>query len=196
VAGLSFLYLNSRPCSKSNWWPKAAQGATNRLEQSIKYHSIWKGLPWWDPFCRMVSWYIQAQQHSGKHICCYLWTLFSWTILMLPEMTTRVSSVYFWLFQSSLGSLRTDHGHDAPLGSCLNSRQMIPKDRKPLCSTMSFLSPWGVREAHSLGGLITDILGPDSLQQTITFKEPICLSNGNVEGNDKLCSWYASQSTK
>jgi hypothetical protein len=54
----------------------------------------------------------------------------------------------------------------------------------------------GVREAHSLGGLITDVLGPDGLQQTITFKVPICLANDNVEGNDKLCVQYASHSTK
>jgi hypothetical protein len=53
----------------------------------------------------------------------------------------------------------------------------------------------GVREAHSLGGLITDVLGPDGLQQTLTFKVPICLANGDVEGNDKLCSPYASHST-
>jgi hypothetical protein len=54
----------------------------------------------------------------------------------------------------------------------------------------------GVREAHSLGGLITDLLGPDGLQQTLTFKVPICLANGDVEGNDKLCGRYASHSTK
>jgi hypothetical protein len=55
---------------------------------------------------------------------------------------------------------------------------------------------WGVRAAHSLGGLITDVLGPDGLQRTLTFKVPICLANGNVEGNDKLCGRYASHSTK
>jgi hypothetical protein len=66
---------------------------------------------------------------------------FSWTVLMLPEMTARVSSVYFSLFQSSLRSSGTDHGHGAPLGSCLNLRQMIPKDRMPLHHvTVSFLS--------------------------------------------------------
>jgi hypothetical protein len=54
----------------------------------------------------------------------------------------------------------------------------------------------GVREAHSLGGLITDVVGPDGLQWTLTFKLPICLANGDVEGNDKLCSRYASHSTK
>ncbi len=54
----------------------------------------------------------------------------------------------------------------------------------------------GVWEAHSLGGLITDVLGPDDLQWTITFKVPICLANGDVEGNNKLCGQYASQSTK
>jgi hypothetical protein len=53
-----------------------------------------------------------------------------------------------------------------------------------------------VQEAHSLGGLITDVLGPDGLQQTPTFKVPICLANGDVEGNDKLCGQYASHSTK
>jgi hypothetical protein len=40
------------------------------------------------------------------------------------------------------------------------------------------------------------VLGPDGLQQTPTFKVPICFANGNVEGNDKLCSLYASHSTK
>jgi hypothetical protein len=55
---------------------------------------------------------------------------------------------------------------------------------------------WGVQEAHSLGGLITDVLGPDGLQQTLTFKVPICLANGAVEGNNELCSRYASHSTK
>jgi hypothetical protein len=54
----------------------------------------------------------------------------------------------------------------------------------------------GVWEVHSLGGLITDVLGPDGLQWTLTFKVPICLANGDVEGNDKLCRWYASHSTK
>jgi hypothetical protein len=49
----------------------------------------------------------------------------------------------------------------------------------------------GVREAHSLGGLITDVLGPDGLQRTLTFKVPISLANGDVEGNDKLCGQYA-----
>jgi hypothetical protein len=53
-----------------------------------------------------------------------------------------------------------------------------------------------VQEAHSLGGLITDVLGPDGLQRTLTFKVPICLANGDVEGNNKLCGWYASHSTK
>ena len=72
--------------------------------------------------------------------------IFSWTILMLPEMTARVLSVYFSLFQSSLRSLGTDHGHGAPLGSCLNLRQMIPKDRMPLHFTMSFLSYYEVCE--------------------------------------------------
>jgi hypothetical protein len=54
----------------------------------------------------------------------------------------------------------------------------------------------GVREAHSLGGLITDVLGPDGLQRSLTFKVPICLANGNVEGINKLCGRYASHSTK
>jgi hypothetical protein len=53
-----------------------------------------------------------------------------------------------------------------------------------------------VQEGHSLGDIITDVLGPDGLQITLTFKVPICLANGNLEGNDKLCSWYASHSTK
>jgi hypothetical protein len=145
VAGSSFLYLNSRPCfPKSHWWPKAVQGATNWLEQSIKYPSLWQGLLWWDSFCRMISWYIQALQHSGGHICSSLQTHFSWTILMFPEMTARVSIVYFSHFQSSLRSLGTDRGHGAPLGSCLNLRQMIPKDRMPLCFTMSILSYYKV----------------------------------------------------
>ncbi len=70
-------------------------------------------------------------------------------LLMLPEMTTRVLSVYFSLFQSSLRSLGTDHGHGTPLGSCLNLRQMIPKDRMPLLFTMSFLSYYKVCERHT-----------------------------------------------
>jgi hypothetical protein len=122
--------------------------------------------------------------------------IFSWTILMSPEMTGRVSSVSSSHFQSSLGSLWTDHGHGTPLGSCLNLRQMIPKDRTPLLFTVLSVLLWGVREAHSLGGLITDVLGPDGLQRTLTFKVPICLANGDVEGNDKLCGQYASHSTK
>jgi hypothetical protein len=75
------------------------------------------------------------------------------------------------------------------LGSCLNLRQMIPKDRTPLHCFHHVLSVllWGVQEAHSLGGLITDVLGQDGLQRAITFKVPICLANGNVEGNNKLC---------
>jgi hypothetical protein len=44
----------------------------NQLEQSIKYPSLWQGLPWWDSFNLMVSWYIQALQHSGWHICSSL----------------------------------------------------------------------------------------------------------------------------
>jgi hypothetical protein len=52
----------------------------------------------------------------------------------------------FSLFQSSLRSLGTDHGHGTPLGSCLNSRQMIPKDRMPLHFTVSFLSYYEVCE--------------------------------------------------
>jgi hypothetical protein len=35
---------------------------------------------------------------------------------MLPEMTARVLSVYSSHFQSSFGSLGTDHGHGTPLG--------------------------------------------------------------------------------
>jgi hypothetical protein len=44
--------------------------------------------------------------------------------------------------------------------------------------------------------LITDVLGPDDIQKKLTFKVPICFANGNVEGNNKLCGWYASHSTK
>jgi hypothetical protein len=68
---------------------------------------------------------------------------------MLPEMTGRVSRVYSSHFQLSLGSLGTDHGHGAPLGSCLNLRQMIPKDRMPLLFTMSFLSYYEVCKRHT-----------------------------------------------
>jgi hypothetical protein len=35
-----------------------------------------------------------------------------------------------------------------------------------------------------------------AFNKPITFNIPICLSNGNVEGNNKLCGWYASHSTK
>ncbi len=76
VAGSSSCIWIPGHVPKSNWWPKAVQGATNWLEQSIKYPSIWQGLPWWDSFHRMVSWYIQALQHSGWHICSSLWTHF------------------------------------------------------------------------------------------------------------------------
>jgi hypothetical protein len=68
---------------------------------------------------------------------------------MLPEMTSRVSSVYYSHIQSSLGSLGTDHGHGALLGSCLNLGQMIPKDRTPLLLTMSFLSYYEVCKRHT-----------------------------------------------
>jgi hypothetical protein len=44
----------------------------NQLEQSIKYPSLWQGLLWWDSFHWMVSWYIQALQHSGWHVCSSL----------------------------------------------------------------------------------------------------------------------------
>jgi hypothetical protein len=50
----------------------------------------------------------------------------------------------FSLFQSSLRSLGTDHGYGTLLGSCLNSRRMIPKDRMPLHFTVSFLSYYEV----------------------------------------------------
>jgi hypothetical protein len=87
---------------------------------------------------------------------------------MSPEMTGRVSSVSSSHFQSSLGSLGTDHGHGTPLGSCLNSRQMIPKDRMPLLFTVSFLSYYEVCERHThlevSSQIITDVLGPDGLQ--------------------------------
>jgi hypothetical protein len=55
----------------------------------------------------------------------------------------------FFTLQSSLGSLGTDHGHGAPLGSCLNLRQMIPKNRMPLLFTMSFLSYYKVCERRT-----------------------------------------------
>jgi hypothetical protein len=50
---------------------------------------------------------------------------------------------------TSLGSLGTDHGHGTPLGSCLNLKQMIPKDRMPLLFTVSFLSYYKVCERRT-----------------------------------------------
>jgi hypothetical protein len=41
------------------------------------------------------------------------------------------------------------HGHGTPLGSCLNLRQMIAKDRMPLLFTVSFLSYYEVCERRT-----------------------------------------------
>ena len=67
----------------------------------------------------------------------------------------------------------------------------------PLDSTVSFLSYYRVCERPIHLGVSSqmswDLM---AFNKPITFNIPICLSNGNVEGNDKLCGWYASHSTK
>jgi hypothetical protein len=92
VAGSSFLYLNSRPCSK----------VYSRLckELLIDWNNP-SSIPPYDKDyldeIHSMEWYHDTYKlyNIQDGTCSSLWTHFSWTILMLPEMIARVSSVSF-----------------------------------------------------------------------------------------------------
>jgi hypothetical protein len=82
-------------------------------------------------------------------------------------MTGRVLSVYSSHFQSSLGSLGIDLG----IMPKFEANDFKGQNATAFHRVLSVLLR-GVQEAHSLGGLITDVLGPDGLQQTQHSRYP------------------------
>jgi hypothetical protein len=199
VAGLSFLYLNSGPCC----FQSLIDDPRLRKELRINWNNP-SSIPPYDKDyldeIHSAEWY-----HDTYKLCNIqdgMFVVLCGLIFFLDRTHVagndrQVLSVYSSHFQSSLGSLGTDHGHAPPPGIMPKFKANDSKGQNTTAfhHVLSVLLG-GVREAHSLGGLITDVLGPDGLQRTLTFKIPICLANGNVEGNNKLCGHYASHSTK